>query len=101
MTDYSDRQQGGRNNLRLLREKLGLTQVEFADYLGIADRTVRRCESEGKEIQLSFAQWHRLHNLVWFRLGIDLTKDLPAVKLSEFNLGEILAACEKKNPEKG
>jgi transcriptional regulator with XRE-family HTH domain len=63
-------------SLKQLRERLGLTQEEFGNALGIARNTISRYESgRHKQIKFSIAQVKRLVELME-QAGISI-KDLP------------------------
>jgi transcriptional regulator with XRE-family HTH domain len=63
-------------SLKQLRERLGLTQEEFGNALGIARNTISRYESgRHKQIKFSIAQVKRLVELME-QAGISV-KDLP------------------------
>lgn len=74
------------NNLKSIREALGMTQHEFANCLKISLPTISRCESGKNELRLTLAQWVKLSNIVESRLGWDITR-LPVAKLSDSQPG--------------
>ena len=70
-----------KNNLRFLRELLGMTQQELAEFLGVAVSTISRCERGLSELELPFAKWQKLAALVRQRLKVDVI-DAPPFELS-------------------
>lgn len=66
-----------KNNLKFLRERLGMTQQELAEFLGVAASTISRCERGLSELELSFSKWQKLAALVRQRLGVDLVEAPP------------------------
>lgn len=59
-----------------------MSQEELARELKVSAKTISRCETSGKEMQLTFAQWQRLGQLVWNRLGVNIWT-LPPIELSK------------------
>lgn len=62
--------------LKEVRERLGMTQEQIADCLGISRRTVIRHEAGERVIKLNFAQIRRLKELLE-QAGMSID-DLPA-----------------------
>ena len=61
--------------LKKIRERLGMTQEQIADCLGISRRTVIRHEAGERVIKLNFAQIRRLKELLE-QAGLSID-DLP------------------------
>lgn len=45
-----------KNNLKLIRERLGLTQPELADLLGVSQGNVSHCETQKQEVSPEMAR---------------------------------------------
>lgn len=53
------------HDIKDLRKRVGMTQKRMADYLGVAEFTIRRWETgESKPSRLAQRQLHRLHREV-------------------------------------
>lgn len=61
--------------LKQVRERLGMTQEQFAQELGITGRTIRNYETGAHQLKLSLGQFKRLKELLE-QAGMSI-EDLP------------------------
>ncbi|HEY9794409.1 MAG TPA: helix-turn-helix transcriptional regulator [Leptolyngbyaceae cyanobacterium] len=61
--------------LKQVRERLGMTQKQFGDELGVSDETISRHERGVQQMKFTFSQMKRLHRLLK-DAGMSL-EDLP------------------------
>jgi len=67
------------NKIKVLREKAGLSQTHIAQFLGIDQSTVSKCEKGERQFQVDHLE--RLGNLFGVSLGDLMNEDLPVAHL--------------------
>lgn len=67
------------NKVRILREKAGLNQMQIAQFLGIDQSTVSKCEKGERRFQVDHLE--QLGNLFGVSLSDLMNEDMPATHL--------------------